>query len=244
MRFLPEQRISMQVMLGASCWLRSPPDSDWQLVPKIGLWGPRYRWCYGYLRGHVRVYALALTTTGARHLNLGPVARLVDHVQPLADNNAGLAAAVEPSQGEGFEAWRNRLADELRVRFRDADPYDALAGAAQLLHSSEAGAVALAAAYAGLSVRQFRRAFAADFGVAPKQYQMAHRVDRMLRQLHEKPWEADDFSDLPIGFADQAHAIRAFKSLTGLTPTAYVRAKRDGDATLRSVPVQGVAPPV
>jgi AraC-like DNA-binding protein len=45
-------------------------------------------------------------------------------------------------------------------------------------------------------------------------------------------------------FADQAHMIREFKALTGVTPGAYVRSKRQhNDPTLRSVVAEGIAPP-
>ena len=38
--------------------------------------------------------------------------------------------------------------------------------------------------------------------------------------------------------------IREFKALTGMTPGAYVRSKRThGDATIRSVIAEGIAPP-
>ena len=65
----------------------------------------------------------------------------------------------------------------------------------------------------------------------------------MIRSLHDAPWEADAWADAPIAFADQPHAIREFRALTGLTPRAYVRAKRSGDATLRSVSGEPSAPP-
>ena len=68
-------------------------------------------------------------------------------------------------------------------------------------------------------------------------------VDRMIRRLHDAPWEADAWAEAPIPFADQPHAIREFRALTGLTPRAYVRAKRSGDATLRSVSGDPSAPP-
>jgi AraC-like DNA-binding protein len=103
--------------------------------------------------------------------------------------------------------------------------------------------VAAAAEAAGLSERQFRRLFRARYGVAPKRYQRAVRVDRMLRQIHPRPWEADAHAERPIAFADQPHAIREFRALTGLTPGQYVRAKAQGDATLRSVYAPDVQPP-
>lgn len=69
------------------------------------------------------------------------------------------------------------------------------------------------------------------------------RVDRMIRQLHEQPWETDDHLALGLPFADQPHAIREFKDLTGFTPGEYRRRKRGADASMRSVPTPEIEAP-
>jgi AraC-like DNA-binding protein len=119
---------------------------------------------------------------------------------------------------------------------------DPLVASLGILATQEGGAVARAAAAAQLSERQYRRLFIRLYGVSPKRYQRAIRVDRMIRQLHDFPWEIDAYN-APIPFSDQPHAIREFRAMTGITPRAYLRAKESRDTTLRSVPVDGVAPP-
>ncbi len=104
-----------------------------------------------------------------------------------------------------------------------------------MLATESGDAVARAASLIGLSERHYRRRFRHWYGVAPKCYQRLLRVDRLLRQLHERPWDADEHGSNDPPFADQPHAIREFRHLTGLTPEAYRRAKRGGDATMRSV---------
>ena len=154
------------------------------------------------------------------------------------------APSVDAEPDEPFDVWIARAADILRAVFAvrpvAADP---LTASLPILATGDGDASARAAAACGLSERQHRRLFHRLHGVPPKGYQRLLRVDRMIRRLHDTPWEADAWAEAPIPFADQPHAIREFRALTGLTPRAYVRAKRSGDATLRSVSGDPSAPP-
>jgi AraC-like DNA-binding protein len=243
-RLLPEPRMSIQMRLGDPYWIREQDrDADWQQLPELTLWGPRHRWAWGHVARRAHVYGLALTPTGFAAVFGRPATALLDRVVDLGSVDAGLARALAP-RGEDFPAWCRRAFEAFRARGEAAaaggvslDPvYPILAAAA-------GASVPQAAAACGLSERQFRRRFAADHGVAPKTWQRMLRVDRMIRQLHAEAWEADGYGDLPIPFADQPHAIREFRALTGMTPLGYVRAKRSGDATLRSVRVPDAPPP-
>ena len=73
---------------------------------------------------------------------------------------------------------------------------------------------------AGLSVRAFERAFAAEYGLPPQQYQ-----NRLKLQLASRRLVATRESLAGIaaacGFADQSHFTRAFRRLTGMTPGGY-----------------------
>jgi AraC-like DNA-binding protein len=244
-RLLPEVRMSIQIFLADSYFLREQSvNAQWQEVPRIGLWGPRYRWAHGFAQRHIRVYAIGLTPLGLRALWPGSVTALLNRVVDLGDSHALLAAQLAPTPAETFATWQIRAAghlhDYLRSRLQHIDP---LSTALSVLATGEGRSVADAAAVAGWSERQFRRVFAQRMGVSPKHYQRAVRVDRMLKQLHTHAWEGDEFADQPIAFADQPHAIREFRTMTGLTPGQYLRAKHQGDATLRSVPVHDVIGP-
>jgi AraC-like DNA-binding protein len=166
----------------------------------------------------------------------------VNCVLDLRDGQPALAASLDPAENESFDAWRDRAAAILRAYFCEFEP-DPLASTLPILATADGAAVSRAAAAANLSERQYRRVFAHYYGVSPKLYQRAVRVDRMLRQLHDAPWEADHYDETPIAFADQPHATREFRSMTGLSPSEYVRSKRDGGLTLRSAPTADVEPP-
>jgi AraC-like DNA-binding protein len=244
-RVLPEVRASIQIMIEDPYWLRDrDQDAPWTRLPKGTLWGPRHQWCYGYAARHIRCYAVGLTAAGLRAVSVRPASALLNKVAALDTLQPELARALEPASNEPFSAWRER-ATACLSRFLDNAPpvHDPIALTLPFLATAEGGAVAGAARLAGLSERQFRRAFHDLYGVSPKRYQRAVRVDRMIRTLHTTPWEPDMYKASPIPFADQPHAVREFRAMTGITPRAYVQAKRSGDSTLRSVNVAGVRGP-
>jgi AraC-like DNA-binding protein len=235
---LPELRPSLQVMLGDPYWLRDQEvRSSWRRAPDLALWGPRYELGYGFAAHRIKVYAVVLTALGAEALAGKTVGRLANHVVPLASINAVLARQIATASDLPFADWCERTTDSLRLALYGAPvPQLEIDEAIRCLATNTGGAVRLAAERIGLSERQFRRLFNARFGISPKQYQRHLRVDRMLRQLHPDPWEADQLKNCaPIPFADQSHAIREFRDLIGMTPMAYQRLKRlDGDHVLRS----------
>ncbi len=244
-RLLPDVRTSVQIMLADPYWIRERGDGEaWQRLPRIALWGPRHDWGYGYAAAHVTCFAFGLTPAGFRAVTGGPARRWLNRVEGLDALAPALAAAIDPREGEPFMEWMARIIPALEVVFAGAAPVSLdWPGVTRILAEEAGGAVRKAADAAGLSERQFRRVFEALSGVAPKRYQRALRVDRIIRQLHPAPWEADTAPDIPIPFADQPHAIREFRALTGLTPADYVRLKTGADRTLRSVGVDGLALP-
>lgn len=245
-RVLPELRASIQIMLADPVWQREREETaEWAELPRVALWAPRYEWAYCFARHHIKAYAIGLTPTAFAAIVRRPVRTLINRVHSLADFDADLAHAVAPRRGEGFEDWSARVTPALAACFAKAPaPTCDLAPAVRVLATSEGGAVERAAALVGVSERQFRRLFENTYGVSPKRYQRALRVDRMLRQLHPAPWERDPHEGERVAFADQPHAIREFRAMTGLTPGEYARLKSGGERTLRSIPVDEIAPPL
>lgn len=243
-RLLPETRMSVQLMLADPYWIRErEAGARWRQLPRISLWAPRSEWAYGYTASYVKVYAFGLTPVGFRSLVGNPANMLLNQVFD-ASVVAGLSGAVCNERAESFEIWIDKISAALGPIFASANPTPAISNTAlKLLASESGGAVAKAAATDGVSPRQFRRRFAAFHGFSPKHYQRAIRVDRMIRKLHPSTWESDPYDPEPIPFADQPHAIREFRQLTGLTPNEYQRLKAQGDRTLRSVSEPRIAPP-
>lgn len=236
-RILPEVRASLQVQVADPFWIREQgDDSGWRRVPRISAWGPRHRWGWGYAREDISAFGVVLTTAGLAALTSAAAPALVNQALPVTDFDRDLAAALDTAPTEAFEGWLARATQALRAAFQNRPAAEnPVAAALPILATAEDDVTGRAAAACGLSERHFRRLFRDLHGVSPKLYQRLTRVDRKLRELHAKPWEADPWLDEPIAFADQPHQIREFRALTGLTPRDYARAKAKGDATLRSV---------
>jgi len=78
---------------------------------------------------------------------------------------------------------------------------------------------------AGLSPAHFARAFRETVGRAPHQHLLMLRLERARRLLDRPDANLSDVA-LRSGFADQAHLTRFFKRQFGVTPGAFVRARR------------------
>ena len=80
------------------------------------------------------------------------------------------------------------------------------------------------AAHADLTPWHLTRAFHRRFGVPPHRFQMLMRIDRARRLLTHPCVNAEVAQAL--GFADEAHFIRWFKRIVGITPAHYRKQRR------------------
>lgn len=68
------------------------------------------------------------------------------------------------------------------------------------------------------------RAFRSHYGMSPGAFLRARRIARAADSLTDKPHLSVTEVALEAGFFDHSHFARAFKSATGLSPSAYRRA--------------------
>jgi transcriptional regulator GlxA family with amidase domain len=97
------------------------------------------------------------------------------------------------------------------------------------------GELPLSAVAARLSVgeRQLERLFDERVGLGPKIYARVARMRRAIRAMESRaPHAAIAFA---CGYTDQAHFIRDFRRLTGLTPTAYARMSKIANPPLSPI---------
>ncbi|MFN3960681.1 MAG: helix-turn-helix domain-containing protein [Parvularculaceae bacterium] len=239
---LPEARTSVQVRRADPYFIREIEDgASWREVPPLSLWGPRLKRGYGYAAQRIEVFAFGLTPAGFRVLAGAAPGALVNEAAPLATLSPQIAANLAAVTTSDFDRWRREATEILAAAVAAAPAPPLIASGLEAL--GEDGGVSQAARRLGLSERHFRRLFTAEFGANPKIYARIRRFDRTLRRFHPRPWEAGG----PPGaddYADQAHLIREFCAFAEITPGAYVRNKaRHGDRILRSIVVDGVAPP-
>jgi AraC family transcriptional regulator len=118
------------------------------------------------------------------------------------------SAAARPLRG-GLPAWqKKRVIEFIEEHLTDDISLDVLAE------------------FVGLSLYHFARVFTLSFGMPPHRYHMARRVDR-ARILLDEPALSVTQIGIQIGFCETSSFTRAFRRLTGITPTEY-RRQRNG----------------
>ena len=85
------------------------------------------------------------------------------------------------------------------------------------------------AARSGINVRSLQRLFHQYVGVSPKWVIRRYRLHELLEQMHSG--KKLDWAQLAVelGYFDQAHLIRDFKSITGFAPTEYTDLQSDAE---------------
>lgn len=86
------------------------------------------------------------------------------------------------------------------------------------------------AALAGVTVRSLQRLFSSYVGVGPKAVLARYRLQDAVAAIDAG--EVDDLAALAasLGWFDQAHFTRDFRSVVGTTPARYLQAARDAGA--------------
>ncbi len=111
-----------------------------------------------------------------------------------------------------------------RARARTSDPV--LAAGVELIRS-HGGRLSMRALADELEVseRRLERLFLAGVGVSPKKLSRIARLHTVLERLARPSASQPSWGALAVelGFADQAHMIREFRSLAGTTPAGFVR---------------------
>lgn len=140
------------------------------------------------------------------------------------------------------DVWGDTAARDLRERLLEArDPRSQLDSLEQALaarlplvqgmHPAVAmalerfrvmSAVAPVVAESGYSHRAFIAMFRRTMGMTPKRYLRLMRVRRVLGRIGREPMAA---LALDAGFSDQAHFVREFQAITGVTPSYYRRVR-------------------
>ncbi len=93
---------------------------------------------------------------------------------------------------------------------------------------------------AGLSVRQFSRAFKQQVGETPHRWLMRYRIERAENMLHKQRLAIVEVAEL-CGFSGQSHFTRVFRQITGKSPGSWRNASdasQENSALISPLPHQ------
>src|SRR5205823_6156439 len=188
------------------------------------------------LVGRVDLFGVRFRPGAALAFLDAPLDELRDRDVPLDALWGSVAAALEDALGTVPVAERVRHAERiLAARLARAGAAaagreaDIVARAVALMRRSRGGAgVRDVAAALGTGERWLERAFDRQVGYGPKMLARVVRLQyavRLVQHGSPRPWTAVAYD---AGYADQAHLVREFRALAGLTPAAYAAERRVG----------------
>jgi AraC-like DNA-binding protein len=109
-----------------------------------------------------------------------------------------------------------------RLQIHDLEPHRGVAAVLGAMARDPSMRVSQAQRLTGLSPKRLSAAFRAEVGIPPKAYQRVRRLQAALRRLDAAPTLGATVA-ADLGYFDQAHFVREFRSFTSMTPTQYVQ---------------------
>jgi len=158
--------------------------------------------------------------------------RIVDLVSLDAGFSKSLRAAVRAlAEGSDAALWR-LMARRVATHGLDERIEKAVARISASHGTARVDATVRAS---GMSTRSFQTRFRACVGLTPKEFTRLMRLQATLRALDETDAVISELA-IDQGFADQAHATRDLRRVTGLTPAKLrteLRRDRNGETAMR-----------
>ena len=220
---------------------RGKPPYEQRVLPNLsvhvtffpgasGVHGPAHDVFSHRLTGHVQGVGVRFRPGTFRAFLRGPVRDIADRAVPLTDVFGPAAAeAAESVRTADGDAQMTRAIDNLLI----ANPVKLSPGAREAAETVESIArdpgitrVAQLCADTGLTTRSVQRVFAEHVGVPPKWAIRIYRLNDAAQRLVTEG--QPDYAGLAVrlGYSDQSHFIRDFRTVTGQSPAEYARTAR------------------
>ncbi|HEX2734889.1 MAG TPA: DUF6597 domain-containing transcriptional factor [Polyangiaceae bacterium] len=154
---------------------------------------------------------------------------LTDADAPLAELLPGSAELVDGILAAGSAQERRRRSIEFLLKAPRMRPADPRVSRATLSLERSVGALCIETLSAdlGLSTRHLERLFTTYVGVGPKLFARVVRLQATVGQLRERDSTLGERSQARLaatmGYADESHLLREFRTLAGCTPSALSR---------------------
>ncbi|MBS1601441.1 MAG: AraC family transcriptional regulator [Bacteroidetes bacterium] len=204
----------------------SPLTLDGQLLPDAFAYGQITEYKDIACHGRARLFVVVVRPDGFNRLLGLPAGELIDKVVSLADIfGEGVVSLQHGIADAGTANGSVALVEDFFGRllagcFFAANPL--VEASMQLIQKSN-GLLSVGQLAKGLGChkRQLERQFMVAVGLSPKRFSNIVRTHAFLKHLPEGARLTGYAYD--SGYYDQAHLIREFKQITGLTPSQYLK---------------------
>lgn len=180
------------------------------------------------LQGTGQAFGIMFRPAGFRPLLGMPMRAVTDRTLPFEDVARGADELARAVAAEGDPAEAVARMDAFVSRRVPATPHPAEATmrlAEVAARERDLVRVAQLADRAGMSPRTLQRRFADHVGISPKSLIRRYRIFDAAEAVRHRDvdWAA---LSATLGYADQSHLVRDFRSAIGMTPAAYARVAR------------------
>jgi AraC-like DNA-binding protein len=171
------------------------------------------------IEGKGRVFGIKFRPGGFYPFAKYPISRLTNRVVPLDDPSLEHTVLAKRSERAMIQVAEDYLRRKNPQRDLVAEKIGDLVE--QIATDRTITTVEAVAQRSGLSVRSLQRLFSRYVGVSPKWVINRHRLHEVVDRLSQG--ETVDWTRLALdlGYFDQAHFIKDFKSIIGRTPSEY-----------------------
>ncbi len=182
------------------------------------------------LKGAGGVFAIKFRPGGFHPFVRGSVSKFTDTIVSLRDVfGAAGDALTRAVRGEQSDLGRITIVEAF-LRSQRPKPNEDIARVSEIVYAvakdpSLTKVQDLVARY-GPTARTLQRLFATYVGVSPKWVIQRYRLHEAAEQLAGDAPVNHPALALSLGYSDQAHFIRDFKAIVGVSPAAYAKAAR------------------
>jgi len=203
--------------------------------------------CSRLLEGNGRAFSVKFTPGGFYPFACAPVSSFSNRMVKIHEVFGAEGGALERRMvSECADAPRFALIEEfLRSRRPEVDEH--LPGISEMVYTVARDRTLLRVedlvVRYGIGKRTLQRLFAKYVGATPKWVIQRYRLHEAAEQLAAGRRVNQASLALDLGYSDQAHFVRDFKAIIGISPAAYAKAARDSLASAPSAdPAHGAGP--
>jgi AraC-like DNA-binding protein len=182
------------------------------------------------LKGEGGVFAAKFTPAGFYPFVGVPISRFTDTTASLREVFGASGVVLEQAvRAERTDASRIAVVEHF-LRRRRPLPDENVARITEIVYAVAGDRTILSVddlvdRY-GMNKRTLQRLFARYVGVSPKWVIQRYRLHEAAEQLAAGPSISQSALASDLGYSDQAHFVRDFKTVVGTTPSAYARQAR------------------
>ncbi len=223
-RFIPEGRVELLFQIGSRFLHRTPADGSWVVRPP-GFVGGLHDHAYHVkpLDGQASCIGIKFKPGSAQYFMRCSQSSLRNKVMSIenvwGDTARAIQTAINTSSANELAA---RLRPFLRAQYVKPSEEKQVFITEAISGTVDKKRIKALALEMGLSASHFRKRFKDMVGLSPIQYGKVLSIGRAIDHLQDDDYESLTSLAMALGYYDQAHFIRTFRSITGEAPSQFL----------------------